>query len=385
MILQSLKKELLIVFSDLHSIAVLFIMPLTFMLLMTFAMSGREADILSSISIYTEQQEPKEHEKLYLNYLADLGYQFSDDADSATASLTFNHNFNDNVLASDATGLINIKYSSNASLPIQTVIQQHLELSFARVKLHLYMLETEELDADLPLDQQMQLIIKQSDTSELITTSTTGALLPVISYSIPSWLVFGIFFIVLPISITLVNENQSGTLIRLKTFPINMYTYFFTKLAAFYCISLAQFLVLLIIGLRLVPLVIDSPPVAYSQILHIIPLGLFICLSAVCFASIFSALVKTFEQAIVLGGGVNIILAALSGFMVPLDVMPPSLQQVAQWSPMYWAADIVKQNMFNTNIVSSMEPILLLCLFSLVSLGVASFLFSRKIRDLLWN
>ncbi len=383
MILQSIKKELRVVFSDLHSIAVLFIMPVTFMLLMTFAMSGRQSDMLDSVSIYVEQQ-PQQHEKLYVQYLTKLGYHFADSSDSATATLSFSHTFNDNVFTSRAKNLLVVTFSANASIPVQTIIQQHLELSFARVKLHLYMLETEELDADLPLEQQMQQIVKQSDTSELITTET-GSLLPVISYSIPSWLVFGIFFIVLPISITLVNEKQSGTLIRLKTFPINMYTYFFTKLTAFYCISLAQFLVLVFIGLRLVPLVVDSAPITYSQILHIIPMGLFICFSAVCFAAIFSALVKSFEQAIVLGGGINIILAALSGFMVPLDVMPPSLREVAQFSPMYWAAELIKQNMFYTTANNSVQQIMLLCLFSLASLGVASFLFNRKVRDLLWN
>ena len=42
-----------------------------------------------------------------------------------------------------------------------------------------------------------------------------------ILYSVPSWIVFGLYFIVLPISITVINEKQNGTLMRLKTFPIS--------------------------------------------------------------------------------------------------------------------------------------------------------------------
>ena len=385
MILQSIKKELLIVFSDLHSVAVLFVMPITFMILMTFAMSGRQGDILDSTSLFIEQQKPQQHQALYVEYLKKLGYRLADTSHDASATLTFNQQFNNKVLSNSAKDLLIVDYSSHTSIPVQTIIQQHLQLTFARVKLHLYMLETEELDSSISLAQQMELIIKQSDTSNLIATAQNNNLLPTIAYSIPSWLVFGIFFIVLPISITLVNEKHSGTLIRLKTFPINMHAYFFTKLIAFYCISLAQFVLLIFIGLRIIPLIVDSPPVAYSQIFNILPFGIFICLSAVCFASIFAALVKSFEQAIVLGGGVNIILAALSGFMVPLDVMPHSLQNIAQYSPMYWSGEIIKQNMFNLSLDDSIKHIIQLSLFSLLSVGIASLLFSRKVRELLWN
>ncbi|MDU0353037.1 ABC transporter permease [Paraglaciecola aquimarina] len=189
----------------------------------------------------------------------------------------------------------------------------------------------------------------------------------------------------LPISLTLINEAHSGTLIRLKTFPISMHRYFFSKLSAFYCISILQFLLLTLIGLRLVPLIVDSPPIDYEQILTLLPMGLFICLSAVCFAAIFAAMVNSFEQAIVVGGGINIILAALSGFMVPFDIMPEALQNIAQFSPMFWSAQLIKLNMVDTPFIESGTNIIKLCLFSVMCLAVSSLLFSRKIRELLWN
>ncbi|WP_158972328.1 ABC transporter permease [Paraglaciecola sp. L3A3] len=383
--MQSIKKELLIVFSDLHSLAVLFIMPLTFMLIMTFAMSGRQTDILDSVSLYIEPATPEQHETLYIKYLEHLGYRFTKDIDDSSATLTFDKTFNQNILSNKAKHLLAVTYQSRTSLPVQALINQHLQLTFARVKLHLYMLDTEELDSSMPLEQQMQQIIKQSDTSDLFAAEQANKLLPSIGASIPSWLVFGIYFIVLPISITLINEKHSGTLIRLKTFPISMYGYFFSKLGAFFFISFMQFILLAIIGLRLIPLIVNAEPIAFSQILSLLPMGLFICLSAVCFAAIFAAMVKSFEQAIVVGGGINIILAALSGFMVPLDVMPPSLQSIAQFSPMYWSAELIKLNMVDSPLADSGLNIIKLCIFSLVSLAVSSLLFSRKIRELLWN
>lgn len=385
MILQSIKKELLVLFSDLHSLAVLFLMPITFMLLMTFAMSGRQTDILDSVSLFVESPEPEQHQTLYIQYLQKLGYRFTSNHENASAFLSFDDTFNQHIFSSKGKDLLSIQYHSNTSLPVQTIIHQHLQLAFARVKLHLYMLETEELDSSMPLEQQMEQIIKQSDTSNLIVSTQANNLLPAVAMSIPSWLIFGIFFIVLPISITLINETYSGTLIRLKTFPISMHGYFYSKLSAFYCISLLQFVVLAFIGLRLVPLIIDAEPIPYTQIISLLPTGLFICLSAVCFASIFAAMVNSFEQAIVVGGGINIILAALSGFMVPLDVMPQSLQNIAQFSPMYWSAELIKLNMLEVSLENSVANIIKLCIFSLSSLALSSILFSRKIRELLWN
>jgi len=48
---------------------------------------------------------------------------------------------------------------------------------------------------------------------------------------------------------------------------------------------------------------------------------------------------STTEQATLLGGTGNIILAALGGIMIPKFVMPATMQSVAQWSPMSWGLE----------------------------------------------
>jgi ABC-2 type transport system permease protein len=40
-----------------------------------------------------------------------------------------------------------------------------------------------------------------------------------------------------------------------------------------------------------------------------------------------------------LGGGINVVLGAIAGVMVPRALMPPGLQTVSEWSPMGWALD----------------------------------------------
>lgn len=384
MILQSIKKELLLVFSDLHSLAVLLLMPVVFMLIMTLAMSERQSDAVQKVALHINNSHPDAHQNLYLKYLAHFGYQLGSKESSANAVLSFSDNFSSEIFSNQAKGLVTVDYAPQTSPVMQAIINQHLQLAFARLKLHLYMLDTGELDDTLSITQQMVLITKQSDTSELINTQKSHEQ-PVIAYSVPSWLIFGIYFIVLPISLTLLNEKQNGTLIRLKTFPINLHLYFFIKLLAFYCISLGQFLILCLVGLRIVPELVDLPPLPLNLLFELLLVGSVICLAAVSFAAIIAAWVNSFEQAIVLGGGINIIMAALSGFMVPLDIMPQSLQNIAYFSPMFWSAELVKEGMFSVGAELDFNLIVSLGLFATISLVVASLLFSRTIRKVLWN
>ena len=384
MILQSIKKELILVFSDLHSLAVLLLMPVAFMLIMTLAMSERQADAIQKTVIFIDNAVPETHQQLYLKYLGHFGYQLDADKNQASAHLQFTNNFATQLFSDAAKGLLTVDYSSQTSPAMKAIIHQHLQLAFARLKLHLYMLDTGELDESLSLQQQIKEIIRQSDTEGLITT-TEQRVEPIIAYSVPAWLIFGVYFIVLPISLTLLNEKQNGTLIRLKTFPVNMYWYFIIKLFAFYCISLGQFMILCLIGLRIVPKFVNLSPLPYQQLLELLPIGCFVCLTAVCFAAIIAALVNSFEQAIVLGGGINIIMAALSGFMVPLDIMPQSLQNIAYFSPMFWSAELVKVGMFSTGSGLDFRIIASLSLFAAVSLVISALLFTRKIRKVLWN
>ena len=52
-----------------------------------------------------------------------------------------------------------------------------------------------------------------------------------------------------------------------------------------------------------------------------------------------AAYTRSFDHAAALGGGANVVLAALAGIMVPRPLMPAAMQTVSEWSPMGWALD----------------------------------------------
>ena len=382
MIAQSLKKEVKLLLKDVHSIAVLLVMPVAFMLIMTFAMSESQSDIMDSIDVGLVSEETSKAQDVYIQYLHAQGVHTQEGPGQVT--LNFAKDFSNQLLSGEQSKL-EVHFSPQLSPQLQAIMSQHIQMAFAKLKLHLYLLEEGRLDPELSLAEQMKVVEQQTSSKRQIQFEGGQRQAASTEYSIPSWLVFGVYSIVLPISITLLNEIKNGTLIRLKTFPVHLNHYFAIKLISFYLISLIQFMLLSLIGLFVVPLIVSLPSYSVSAVWHLIPTMFATCLAAVSFAAIIATQVRSYEQAIVIGGGVNIILAALSGFMVPFDMMPKAMQVLAQYSPMYWSAASVKAVMLQGEAVQAANYLIQLLLFSAACLSLAMFLFTRKTRSLSWS
>ena len=64
-----------------------------------------------------------------------------------------------------------------------------------------------------------------------------------------------------------------------------------------------------------------------------------VSLAAVCWALCVASMVRTSEQATVIGGVGNILMGAVGGIMVPQFLMPPAMRALARVSPMAWGLD----------------------------------------------
>src|SRR5262249_38916295 len=160
-----------------------------------------------------------------------------------------------------------------------------------------------------------------------------------VQQSVPAWLVFGAFFVVVPLSNALISERQQGTLRRLRSTNLGSLTLLMGKLVPYFGINQLQVLLMLLAGCYLVPLLGGQA----LQINGSIGLLAFIaCAVSVCalgLALLIAVSSSTTEQATLLGGTGNIILAALGGIMIPKFVMPAAMQSIAQWSPMSWGLE----------------------------------------------
>ena len=382
---QSIHKELISIAKDPHSLAVLLLMPIIFMLLMSFAMSERQSQVVAKVAIYLEPTQ-SDSQQLFSQYLFQFGYQPAKSLDEAKLTITFVNQLEKNLFAQNPQPIIEYPVLGKLSPQVKSILVQHLQMSLAKLKLHLYSADIGDLDNSQSLQQHMQLINQRTDTLPLITEAITGRNNQAIfTETVPAWLVFGVYFIVLPISLTLLAEKQNSTLTRLRMFPVNLNYFFLLKQLSYLVISLFQYTLLLAIGLFIVPLIMQQAAYPLADFLLLLPLSLIICSSAVAFACVLAVLINSFEQAIIIGGGLNILLAAISGFMVPHDIMPTALQTVANFSPMYWAAELIRNILSGQASELIIQQIIYLITFTLVCLALAVYLFNLRSRRLMWN
>jgi len=155
----------------------------------------------------------------------------------------------------------------------------------------------------------------------------------------PAWLIFGMFFVVMPISSLFIVERREGTLARLVSLRVPFSMLLLGKVGPYFVVNLAQGALMLLAGRTLVPwfggetLALPArwdllAAVTACTSVAAIGWGLFV---AVCS--------RTLEQATVIGGVGNILAAALGGIMVPRFVMPETMQKLSEVSPMAWALD----------------------------------------------
>ena len=383
MLIHTVKKEARLIISDLHSLAVLLLMPIVFMVIMTMASSQSQKNIQANLTLSVIGQENSAHSNVLIALLIAQG--FTIDKNNTDNRLTIEAGVDKQILMRQGNSQLRLDISDDLAPQTRLLMTEKVKASLSQLKLYLYMLDTGDLSQDLSLDEQINQVVASSDVSYLLKKPLAKALHNPALNSIPAWWVFGIYFIVLPISLTFINERNNGTLVRLKTYPISMARYFYNKACAYVIVSLIQGCLLAIIGCIAIPYFLNLPLLPLYGLLLSIFTFITVSFTAIAFALLLASMVSSYEQAIVLGGGVNIILAALSGFMVPLEIMPDNLAALANGSPMYWSAQLLRQLMSKSVDHTFWQYTASLWGFSLLCFIAALCIFNKKMRNLTWN
>ena len=201
-----------------------------------------------------------------------------------------------------------------------------------------------------------------------------------VQQSVPAWLVFSMFFVVIPISNTFIAERNYGTLLRLQSMNISTGLLLAGKLLPFFIVNLIQVLLMILVGIYVVPM-LGGDELTMGDSYG----GLLLITTAVSFCSISLALLvasvaKTTEHATTIGGVFNIILGALGGIMIPKFVMPDFMQRLSVLSPMSWGLDgFLDIFLRNGNILDVVKESLLLFLIGLVMLSTTAIIIKRKL------
>jgi len=157
--------------------------------------------------------------------------------------------------------------------------------------------------------------------------------------NVPAWLVFGMFFVVIPICHVFIREKQDGTLARLATLRVSVPLLIAGKVLPFAVVNAIQTAIMLLVGRFLVPAFGGEPLSLAVDWPAFLLVALAVSSAAIGFALLVAAATRTTEQATALGSLANILFAALGGIMVPRPVMPPAMQDLARFSPMNWGLE----------------------------------------------
>lgn len=193
-----------------------------------------------------------------------------------------------------------------------------------------------------------------------------------VQHNVPAWALFAIFFIIVPLSINIVNEKNQGTFVRLKTNPISYTTILGGKVIIYLIVCLIQFSLMLLVGLYLFPyLGLPNFDINGSYFLLFL-VAIFSGLAAIGIGILIGTVASTQEQSAPFGATLVVILAAVGGVWIPVFAMPKIMQLFARISPMNWGLNcfydvIIRDNSF----IGILPEILLMGIFFVLMLFIA--------------
>jgi ABC-2 type transport system permease protein len=157
--------------------------------------------------------------------------------------------------------------------------------------------------------------------------------------NVPAYILLAMFMLVVPLSGTFIREREQGSLARLRSMPVSPAVIVGGKVVPYLAIHLAQVAVCLAIGIWLLPVLGGDALALGRSPAGIVVLALAASIAAIGFALLVALSARTIEQATAFGAAAVLIFAALGGVMVPKTVMPESMAALGRWSPLGWALD----------------------------------------------
>jgi len=148
--------------------------------------------------------------------------------------------------------------------------------------------------------------------------------------NVPAYTIFGVFFIVLTLASSFLREKQDGTFQRILTAPLSKTALLIGKLLPYYVVNLIQIGLMFAVGIIL----FDMKP-GYLPALILVSMAL--AAAANGLGLLVAALGKSEAQVNSLSVLLSITLAALGGMMVPAFIMPGFMKTLSLFTPHAWA------------------------------------------------
>jgi ABC-2 type transport system permease protein len=149
--------------------------------------------------------------------------------------------------------------------------------------------------------------------------------------NVPGYTIFGVFFIMQPLALSIYEEKTAGTFRRLQAAPLSRTALLLGKLIPFFIINLIQIMLMFVVGVLVFHISLGNDPLA------LIIIAVATAAAANGLGLMVTALAKTREQMGGISSLLSVTLAAVGGMMVPTFVMPEMLQVISKVTPHAWA------------------------------------------------
>jgi len=386
-----LRKEFQLLIRDIHGLALMFAMPVVFIIIMSLAMQGNY-DIRSGakLNVLVEDLASNGDSELFLENLSRMeAFDFL--LQDSTLSVEL---IKEKIQRDEGAFLISIDALEDDGEDINTLgvrllvapaTNKQLEAIFVSgLQETLRGLKVQQMLADMEdsvfaAEESVESIAAVKMDVEYAYEGGSNIPPSAVQQSVPAWLVFAMFFVVVPLSNTLIKERDFGTLRRLRTIDISSAFLVLGKLVPYFFIMQLQVVAMILVGMYIVPLLGGesfTPGDSYSALVAI---SFAVSFAALGYASLIAVAARTTEQATTLGGAGNIILAAIGGIMVPSFMMPAVMQKIGAFSPMSWGLEGFLDVFLRNGDLSFVWPkVLGLSVFGLILLLLALFLMARE-------
>ena len=372
-----IKKEFLLIMRDKQALLALFVMPAIFILIMSVAMK----DMFSTASVsYDIAIVDTDNSKISKELLSDI---------------TNNKSFH---IVDDAVAqvIINIPKGYGLDASNQHKIELDIKDSLKSDSIELFKskLLKEVVNQRLKIIKNRLAEFSDEAASSVEAVSLEDTKLFNISYndkkdipnatqqSVPTWIVFGMFFVIIPMSTIYINERKQNTLARLSSMNISILYISLSKAIPYLLIAQIQMWLMIAVGMFLVPL-FNTPALEINgSISALVLLSFSLSISAIGLASLIAVSANSTEQATTIGGISNILLGAIGGVMVPKFIMPQSMQTLANISPMSWGLDgFLDIFLKSGGVLEVLNESLMLMLFGSLLLGFSMIILQKRINN----
>ncbi len=200
-----------------------------------------------------------------------------------------------------------------------------------------------------------------------------------VQQNVPAWALFGIFFIVLPMSGSMIRERLDGTVHRLLSMPVSYMMLMSGKIIAYAIVCFVQLSFVLLLGKYLLPALGTPELLIGSEIFALLVVSVSVILAATGYGIMLGTVSGSYEQASMTGPISVVVAAALGGIMVPVFAMPHSMQKLSMISPLGWGQNAFLDLLVRGRGLDAVIPeIFALLAFSAVNVIIARVVFSLR-------